>query len=180
MLRALPGAGWVWGVGWGRRGRCCIPIAAYPSGAFPHVCCLPRRLCRQATRRTDSATIKCVAGVARLGWACAAGMLHVCWDYAVKMLPDKDNCHVRYGAVFTERGGASRHKIWEPGMRLLPDGVVAPGRGFEPRLTDPEPAIRGGEMPTLMVSGLVPLALLQLSRLSSLFGKLLQARQNEM
>jgi hypothetical protein len=60
-------------------------------------------------------------------------------------------------------------------------GVVeAPGRGFEPRLTDPEPGIRGGEMPTLMVSDFVPLALRQLSRLSSLFGKLLQARHNEM
>jgi hypothetical protein len=54
------------------------------------------------------------------------------------MLPYKDSCHVPYGWGFTTRGGTSNHKIREPGMRLLPDGVVALGRGFEPRLTDPE------------------------------------------
>jgi hypothetical protein len=30
-----------------------------------------------------------------MGWACAAGMLHVCWDGAAQMLADKDSYHVR-------------------------------------------------------------------------------------
>ena len=134
----------------------------------------------QATRSGASDTKKCVAGVAWMGWACAAGMLRVCWDCAAKMLPYRDSCHARYGVVFTAGGGASRHKIWEPGLYLLPYVVVAPGRGFEPRLTDPEPGMRVGDARTLIVSGLVPRALLHMSRLSSLFGRLPQARQHEM
>ena len=48
---------------------------------------------------------------------------------------------MRSGGGFIEWGRASRHKIWEPGLSMLPYLVAAPGRGFEPRLTDPESAV---------------------------------------
>src|SRR5258708_30563642 len=39
-------------------------------------------------------------------------------------------------------------------------GNRAPGRGFEPRLTDPEPGVRDGDAATQKVSGFTPRALL--------------------
>jgi hypothetical protein len=65
------------------------------------------------------------------------------------------------------------------GLRRGMRGNLAPGRGFEPRLTDPEPAVRGGDAAIQMVSGFTPRALLHVSRLSTLCGRLQHARQHE-
>jgi hypothetical protein len=48
---------------------------------------------------------------------------------------------MRYGRGSARCGGAMRHKIWESATTDSQDVVGAPGRGFEPRLTDPESAV---------------------------------------